>query len=348
MKQILFLLLFLIPHIKRGHTTPHSFIVREHNDTESQWKTTAPVSATNHGGVESLPHLYRKKRVKKTKTSFKTKSNATAYDSDYNENFVKLIENFLLKHLKKIIKNQSSLGYEVANYHDEKPDNEAFAYKFFQDLKKKYTVAHSTTTTTKTTTPKATTMAKTASTPTTTDVVEEFTLHNKFKKCNFNYTSSEGSEPIVICESTLPTIRTTVAKRPTVTLKRGTEKSKEKSLTELKQTAIYYKNNFSYFVSTIIILSTIAIVLLIIAFTCCAIVCKQRSSLNAYKDNEFFTYYNKNLPIIASVSSFSLNATAKDKLDRIVDRTVGNGRSIYDRHLTGSKELLLNHPQSFG
>jgi hypothetical protein len=72
-------------------------------------------------------------------------------------------------------------------------------------------------------------------------------------------------------------------------------------------------------------------------------VCKQRSSLNAYNDNEFFTYYNRNLPIIASVSSLSLSANANDRLDRLTDKADCGNRMMYDVNATSSKEALISN-----
>jgi hypothetical protein len=83
---------------------------------------------------------------------------------------------------------------------------------------------------------------------------------------------------------------------------------------EINKIVNYYKSYFIYFVSIIIFLTTVCIFLLIIAFISCIINCKQREKLNNYNENECFTYYNKHLPIISSVSSFSLTPTTPKKL----------------------------------
>jgi hypothetical protein len=65
-------------------------------------------------------------------------------------------------------------------------------------------------------------------------------------------------------------------------------------------------NYFFYFTSLIVLLTILSIVLFIITIISCIINCKQRQRLASFNDNEFFTYYNKHMPVIASISSLSL------------------------------------------
>lgn len=78
---------------------------------------------------------------------------------------------------------------------------------------------------------------------------------------------------------------------------------------KMKQNINNYKNHTVYFMSIIIFLSSICLILIVVLFASCVVNCKQRARLNYYNENEFFTYYNKKLPIISSVSSFSLTTT---------------------------------------
>ena len=322
MKKTLFLLLFLSLQLQ-GHSNDRIFS-KMLNLSQLLQQNQSRISLD---GNQNIVEIFQKKRIKKLKSPFKIKSNSSSYEKDYNENFLQLIENFLLKHLKKIVKQHKSLESEVENYRDNNPklNSEEFTYKLFQDLKNKYTL-------TKTTTKHF------AATSTST-----FSLHNKFKNCNLNSSKIDGKQALVKCDTTRKQTSTRITtKNVTIKARVNTETS-EKTFNDLKQVVIFYKRNFSYFVSTLIILSTISVVLLIITFTCCIIVCKQRSSLNAYNDNEFFTYYNRNLPIVASVSSFSLTGNTKDRIDRMVDKSITNSRFIYDVNPVGSKEALLSN-----
>lgn len=77
----------------------------------------------------------------------------------------------------------------------------------------------------------------------------------------------------------------------------------------MKHSISNYRSYTTYFLSVIIFLASACLVLLVVLFASCVINCKQRARLNYYNENEFFTYYNnhaKKLPIVSSVSSFSL------------------------------------------
>jgi len=316
----------------------------------SETLNSKSINLNENNSAQILSHLFKKKRAKNTQP-FRVKSNSSSYEKDYNENFVRLIENFLLKHLKKIISQQkgslSVVAENGAENSEATTDNKEFAYKYFQALKSKYTtkLVHSS---------KLTTQAA-VTTANSTNVEILFTLHNKFKNCDLNSSENATVQAIVKCETLRKEnknhVEIVTTSRPTKLQKinlflSSTSKAYvqgEKSYNDLKQVVVFYKRNFSYFVSALIILSTISIVLLIITFTCCAIVCKQRSSLNAYNDNEFFTYYNRNLPIIASVSSLSLSANANDRLDRLTDKADSGNRMMYDVNATSSKEALISN-----
>ena len=347
MKGFLFLFLFLTIQIE-GHTSS--------DEAKSLALNSKSIDSFENGPFQEnakiLPHLFQKKRVRKVQP-FKIKSNSSSYENDYNENFVRLIENFLLKHLKKIIKQQKQslilkADNSTENYlnKSQRLNDEELTYKYFQELKNKHTQ-------TQMEFSKFTTHAKqTFNSTATIDVA--FTIHNKFKNCDVNSSKNGTKQAIVKCETlrkeNINQIEMVKTDMPTKIQKlnlflSSTTKSylhSEKNYNDLKQVVVFYKRNFSYFVSALIILSTISIVLLIITFTCCAIVCKQRSSLNAFNDNEFFTYYNRNLPIIASVSSLSLSANANDRLDRITDKSSSSIQMIYDVNATSSKEALIN------
>ena len=344
MKGFLLLLLFLTMQIEGQNSSDSSTSLSLYSKSLNEND-----SFQNSGHI--LPHLFKKKRVKKIQP-FKIKSNSSSYENDYNENFVRLIENFLLKHLKKIIKQQkqslvllSENSTENYQDNDSNLNNEEIAYKYFQGLKNKYTQMQTDLT-------KLTTQANPINNSTNVDI--SFTIHNKFRNCNLNSSKNETKQAIVKCETFKKENRNQIevikinkpAKIQKVNLFISSSTRaylpSEKTYNDLKQVVVFYKKNFSYFVSALIILSTISVVLLIITFTCCAIVCKQRSSLNAYNDNEFFTYYNRNLPIVASVSSLSLSANANERIDRITDKNVSSNQMIYDVNGTGSKEALIN------
>ena len=109
--------------------------------------------------------------------------------------------------------------------------------------------------------------------------------------------------------------------------------------------ASYYKNYFIYFLSLIIFLSTLCLIFLIIIFISCVINCKQRSRLSYFNENEFFTYYNKNIPVIASVSSFSL--TTPMKIKRSFSSNYETTKTAPDAPSKAtSNDLLMPAPQN--
>ncbi len=142
----------------------------------SETLNSKSINLIENNSAQILSHLFKKKRAKNTQP-FRVKSNSSSYEKDYNENFVRLIENFLLKHLKKIISQQkgslSVVAENGAENSEATTDNKEFAYKYFQALKSKYTtkLVHSS---------KLTTQAA-VTTANSTNVEILFTLHNKFK-----------------------------------------------------------------------------------------------------------------------------------------------------------------------
>lgn len=192
------------------------------------------------------------------------------FNTDYKENFVKLIENFLLEHIKKVIDNDK--------YQFSANNSEQMIYKILDSYDRN-----------------SSTKAYSTSTYAISKNVTIFSVANR--SLNTFPNKSNISESYKLHRSNISDLN-----------------HYQKELIQLRNNFYFYKNYHFYFVMLVGLLSTTSLTLLIITFVSCIINCKQRSQLNYYNENEFFTYYNKNLPIIASVSSFSL-ATSPNVLD---------------------------------
>jgi hypothetical protein len=245
------------------------------------------------------------------------KQNSTQFEADYKENFIKLIENFLLKHLQRLIQKETSNNSNHNRNENEMQLNENLSKILTGTTLSEQLNADLIT-------------RKSSQAPT-------FTINEKFRSCNLSSLSPEAITECITLESiTVPSSLASTTRNETENLiksttklilskKNATEvKKREKTkpysnydyaVWDLKQAVSYYKNYFFYFISIIIFLSTVCCILIVITCISCVINCKQRARLNAYNDNEFFTYYNKNLPVIASVSSFSLTNDTPNGLD---------------------------------
>jgi hypothetical protein len=279
-------------------------------------------------------------------TTSTIRSNIHTIEDDYRENFVRLIENFLIRHLKKILLTQSNEKIESSSTRLPLLTTSLINLTTSRELETFYDYNID---------------EKTSAIINTTKSIYSYTstlpvkIDQKFGKCNLS-----SIEAIIDCEKSnnnksilslsqaqiKDNIITTIAFIPPKTtiltkiISNRTQKQRNNTKstlffnnrnitasdseqqyefrTEIHKIVNYYKSYFIYFVSIIIFLTTVCIFLLIVAFISCAINCKQRERLNNYNENECFTYYNKHLPIISSVSSFSLTSvTPKNKKRRI-------------------------------
>jgi hypothetical protein len=320
-------------------------------------------------------------QIRQSKTEFESfkvnskRKNQTNYEYDYANNFIKLIENFLLKHLKTLIDKQpisNQNAYDNQNGSNANANSKTTAdsiatanYIYYP----KYTTISNDMIQTELSTSTSINENKQleTSTPTETTEAQQGTMNEEKSvlKCDDNgeevncapvpsmnvtltdvevmmatlvpellstlasldmlksgnisslesgeFSSIESTEPNYSNNSTGYLAINHNASRLSGKSQlnsnhslKSTLASYDYELAELKQTVYNYKNYFVYFISIIIFLATVCIILLIITFISCIVNCKQRARLNYFSENEFFTYYNKNAPVIASVSSFSL------------------------------------------
>lgn len=231
---------------------------------------TSTPSASQQQATAQLRNVLNIPKMIKKSAPFKINTNTSDYDSDYKENFIKLIENFLLIHLKKIARKENLVEEEN-----------------FEILTSSTQAVH---------------------------------LHEKFGKCNLSLVNSDG---IAKCKAQIEHYALTSTTTPKPVLNLTQMYLKQNNYTyaiyKMKHSLNYYKNYFFYFISIIILLATLCIILMVILFISCVINCKQRAKISFYNENEFFTYYNKNLPIIASVSSFSLTRSKEKTIKPVVE-----------------------------
>lgn len=206
------------------------------------------------------------------KNNFKVKSNSSNFESDYKENFVKLIENFLLLHLKKIVQKQklTENDEEISQNHNQNFDK--FITKF---------------------------SSSNSTLPSYSEALSSTIIPNGENKCKHNETNCNSEFLNFIKLTNQPT------------------KNDNGFYEKLKYALSYYKNYFFYFISIIILLSTLSFILVVILVFSCVFNYKQRARLSLFSENEFFTYYNRNIPTIASVSSFSLTETNKSSSNKM-------------------------------
>lgn len=213
------------------------------------------------------------------RVSSKNKSPSRKYESSYNENLIKLIENFLLRHMKKLIENQIN-NQQLENS--------------FSNLSKKPDYGE----------------------PSDEETAEATAL-NEETECDPNLLMGQNFTCKSIKSTTTTTTTATIEFAPLNDTTLLTVADQNQTVDEYLLSALndsneyrdnfrFYKKYFVYFLALVIFLTTLCLILIVVVCISCIINCKQRARLSYFNENEFFTYYKKNAPVIASVSSFSL------------------------------------------